>query len=211
MNADHFRRVQFVTRRFHELQGLRTIIFAVACIAAFWLQPYIRALRYAGPFEATAGLLASFMPFAAALTMPLVDRYYRRRCGSVAATAMDRVRDVGVPLLLIVGGLWIDLIRIGTQSPSAALIAGAVLALHVVVRDWPWRGHYVIAAVACAIGAWLTAVVPSMRADTVQVLARIPVSWLLATYAVTAYFDHRLLLIALPVRRESASLEAAAD
>jgi hypothetical protein len=200
VEPDDLRRVLFVTRRFHQLQGLRTMVFAVACVGAFWLQPYIRELRYAGPTEAFIGLLVSFAPFGAALCVPYVDRYYGRRFGTITATALDRARDIGLPLLVLLAGLWTDLRHGGQNVPSATLVAGTILALHIAVRDWPWRKPYFFVATACGLGAWLTAVVPSMRAETMQEFARISVSWLLATYAIAAYFDHRLLVTTMPLR-----------
>ena len=56
--------------------------------------------------------------------------------------ALDERRKVftafGV-LVLILAGLWIDLSTYGSAKPSGLLVAGALIALHIVWRDWPWR------------------------------------------------------------------------
>ena len=56
-------RIRFVTSRFADLQGLRTLLIVPSCLALFWAQPYLRLLRYAGPGPAAAGPVASVPPF----------------------------------------------------------------------------------------------------------------------------------------------------
>ena len=212
MDPDEVDRIRFVTRRYQDLQGLRQLVILPACLLAFWSQPYVKLLRYDGPVAAGVGLLASLVPLLIVVwTRPLLDRYYRRRFGCVAADRQQRWLDVGPAAALLVTGLWIDMSRLGTSAPSAVLIAGTLLGLHVTIRDWPWRAHHLIPAIGCAIGASATAMVPAMRVDNLQEMLRSPFTILMVSNIVAAYLDHRLLVRTLPPNSgDDAEIEAAA-
>jgi hypothetical protein len=190
--------LRLITQRHRELQGLRALVIMAACLMAYWSQPYMKLLRYSGSVGVMLGLIGTVLPWiiVASLT-PLLNRYYQRRFGRVLTTAQQRWGQAGA-VVLLVGAAWFDLATVGRAGPSAVLIAGAAIALHVVVRDWPWRAYHLVAALACGLGAWLTATLPAMRIESDQDVLRISLSILLLSNFVPAWLDHRLLATALP-------------
>src|SRR5688500_761153 len=166
MTSQDFERIRFVARRYPELQGLRLIILMPTLVAIFWAQPYIRLLRYAGPVEAFIGLVASVLPLLVAMaSREYFNEYYGKRFGRIAAAADHRAKAWGPPVLLLFTGRSVEAGGPGTDAPSFVLIAGALIALHITVRDWPFRAHYRPAAVACGVAAWLPTAIPAMRVD----------------------------------------------
>jgi hypothetical protein len=184
--------VRLVTRRFAELQGLRHAVVVVTVLALVWSQPYLKLLRYAGPGPAILGLLLSVLPCAVVLAARhWFNQHYRRRFGRVDVTETNL--DALASLALFGVALWIDAAR-ATARPSAVLVAGALTALHVVMRDWPWRTHHLFAAVSCSLAAWLTAAVPTFAISGSQDVLRIALTIVLLSSLVPAWLDHRLLV-----------------
>lgn len=211
MDAADLARIRFVTARYRELQGLRNLAVVPGCLLLFWFRPYLRLLRYAGPFEALAGLFLSVLPCLLVVMLhPLLDRYYARRFGSVASPG-PWSRDMVAWAGLLGIGVWIDTSNFGTPQPSATLIAGGMVALHIAVRDWPWRRYYLGTAVICGAAAWLTAVTPALHADDLTSYLRIPLTMLLSAHAVAAFLDHRLLVRALPMNPDGHAEALVAD
>ena len=210
MTSQDFERIRFVARRYPELQGLRLLILMPTLVAVFWAHPYIRLLRYAGPVEAFIGLVASVLPLLVAMaSREYFNEYYGDRFGRISAAAEHRAKDWGPPVLLLFTGISLEASGPGTGAPSFVLIAAALIALHITVRDWPFRAHYLPAAVACGVAAWLPAAIPAMRADNLPDIARISISLALALFVVPAYFDHRLLVRTLPSNPDAAAASAA--
>lgn len=211
MDPREFARIGFVARRFSELQGLRLVALAPAMLGAIWAQPYIRLLRYAGPIEAVAGLLASVLPLVLALgSRAYFDAYYRNRFGSVASTSEHRVRDWGPPVLLLFAGICLELNAPRDGVPSFILLAAALIGLHITVRDWPFRRHYLVAGMACGMAAGLPVLLPAMRGDTLPEIGRTSISLALVLFILPAYLDHRLLVRTLP-RNPAATLGQAGE
>jgi hypothetical protein len=200
-------RIRFVARRYPELQGLRLLVLAPTLVAAVWAQPYIRLLRYAGPLEAFVGLVASVAPLLIAMaSRAYLDAYYKDRFGNVATTTEHRAKDWGPPMLLLFVGISLDLSGPSPGAPSFVLIAASLIALHITVRDWPFRRHYLPAAVACGLAAWLPAAMPAIRVDSLPDIARNSISLALVFFVAPAYLDHRFLQRTLP-RNPDAALE----
>ena len=144
MDPRELLRIAFVTRRFADLQGLRTIAYGAALLVGVSIQAGF-------PRDASSPMLglvmfASLFGGAARITL---DRYYRRTFGALAAT----VTTYALLPDLVVSGLMLDAmlvmgdIRIG--------IGGIVLfglCLRILIRDWPHRPHYAI-GVAAGVGA----------------------------------------------------------
>ena len=203
--------VRFVARRFTDLQGLRLLVLVPVLVAGFWAQPYIRVLRDAGPLEAFAGLVVSVSPLLIAIASRVYfNAYYRDRFGSVAAAGQQRVRDWGPPVLLLVAGIWLEVSAPLDAIPSFILLAAALIALHIAVRDWPFRRHYLVAGMACGVAAWLPALLPGMQADTLPEIGRTSISLALVLFILPAYLDHRLLVRTLP-RNPAATLGQAGE
>jgi hypothetical protein len=192
-------RIRFVTSRYHDLQGLRGLAIFAACLCAFWARPYLELLRDSGTVAAAAGFFLSFAPWVMVLFMrPFLDHYYSERFGTVAAGLRQWSFDKIGWALLLAAALWIDMRTLGLARPSAVLVAGSLIAIHIVWRDWPWRPAYLAVAVVCAVGAWLTAVSPAFRIGNLDDLLRISLTTMIGAHAAAGLLDHRLLLRALP-------------
>lgn len=199
MDGFELARIRFVTSRHRELQGLRQVVIVLACLFSFWSRPYVEGLRYFGRFEAVVGLFLSVLPLLVTLAArPWLDGYYGRRFGSVAGSASPWSRDsIGWGLLLVAGAS-ADIATYRQGPPIAFLIAGALVALHVVVRDWPMRRHHLLTAGLCASGAWLFASRAGWQITSLDALVRGPFSVMILAHMVGACFDHRLLVRTLP-------------
>ena len=212
MDATDLARIRFVTSRYRDLQGLRGLAILVACLSAFWARPYLKLLRDSGFVDAAIGFFLSFAPWIFVLaTRPFLDHYYRERFGTVAAGLRQGSLDKIGWAALIVAGVWIDMSTLGAAKPSAILVAGTLIAVHIVWRDWPWRPAYVGTALVCGIAAWLTAVSAAFRSDDLQDLLRVPLTIMIAAHAAAGVFDHRLLLRALPRNSDAHADEPVAE
>jgi len=199
MDEAHLARIRFVTSRYHDLQGLRGLAIFAACLCAFWARPYLELLRDSGAVHAAVGFFLSFAPWVMVLFMrPFLDRYYSERCGTVAAGLRQWSLDKIGWAVLLAAALWIDMRTLGVAKPSAVLLAGTLIAVHILWRDWPWRPAYVVTAIASAVAAWLTAVSPAFRIGDLDDLLRVSFTIMIGTHAAAGVFDHRLLLRALP-------------
>ena len=213
MDEAELARIRFVTSRYRDLQGLRQVAIVPLCLMLFWLQPYLRLLRYQGPVEAIAGLILSVLPcLLIAAVHPLLDRYYARRFGSVAASEFWQWDTVG-PAVLLIGGVLADAFVVGHRGPSATVVALGMLSLHTVVRDWPWRAHHLLVTFACVAGTWMGMVLPippgDVAAGELTAFLRITLTSVLFAYGAAGYLDHRLLVRTMPVHPEaSAELDA---
>jgi hypothetical protein len=212
MDAVDLARIRFVTSRYHDLQGLRGLAILAACLSAFWARPYLELLRDSGTADAALGFFLSFAPWIFVLAIrPFLDHYYRERFGSVAAGFRQWSPDKIGWAVLIAAGLWIDMRTLGSAKPSAILVVGALIAIHIVWRDWPWRPVYVVTAIVCAVAAWLTAVSPALRIDNLDDLLRVSFTIMIAAHTAAGVFDHRLLLRALPRNRDAQADEPIAE
>ena len=83
-------------------------------------------------------------------------------------------------------------------SSASRTTAGAGVALHITVRDWPFRAYHIAVAIVCTVGAVLIAagVVVVRNAD--ELLQR-PISLMLAAQLIASALDHQLLSRTLPL------------
>ena len=158
LDARELRRIAFVTQRFVELQGLVPAMFG-----ALLLFDTMGALVAGGPARLSDAMQPLMLPaiFMGALT-PFLQASYRRTFGDVVSTWHQKLLG-GLPTTVILVGGVIDMgFEFGTRSgPSFAAIALAAYSIAVLVRDWPWRPHQLIAASAGVAGAIVTAAVPA--------------------------------------------------
>ena len=212
MDAADLARIRFVTSRYHDLQGLRGLAHLAACLSVFWSRPYVELLRYSGPIPAVVGVFLSVAPWILLLAVrPVFDRYYSERFGTVAAGLRQWSPDKLGWAVLLMAGVGIDMSALGSARPSATLVAGALIALHIVWRDWPWRPAYLGTAIACTVAVWLTAVSPTFRIDDLDALLRVSVTIVIGTHVAAGVFDHRLLVRSLPRNSHALADEPTAD
>ncbi len=186
------------------MQGLRQLAILPATLIYFWSRPYVESLRELGSTQAAAGFVLSVVPWLLVLTAhPLMDRYYAGRFGSVAGGVRQWSADKIGWTVLIVGGLWFDVSTYESAKPSGLLVAGALIAVHILWRDWPWRSFYLVPAIGCAAAAGLTASTAAFRVNDLDAVLQGPFTIMLGTHAVAAFFDHRLLLRTLPRNPEA--------
>ena len=186
LNADAIRRVAFVTRRFHELRGLLPAVFGAALILAtiaeqaagapegyqYWaLQPLLFAnVMY------TFGFVA-------------LDRSYRQAFGHPVGTAWQRNAAGLFIFTVLIGGLIDSFLPRSVSLMACALTAYGAW---IVVRDWPWRIHFVAAVASGMTAAAVSALAPSGQ-DPLRVYALVGVAMV-----VTGLCDHRLLAASMP-------------
>jgi hypothetical protein len=211
LDASDLARIRFVTSRYRQLQGLRQLAIVPPCLLLLWFQPYVRLLRYLGPWEAMAGLILSVVPMLMiAGAHPLLDRYYTRKFGAVAPDAVAR-RDSVLQGVLLSAGILIDgFVLAGQRGPSATVLALGILSLHIGVRDWPWRAHHLIVTMVCAWSTWVTIGAPASPHELPAWL-RNALTTVLCVWAVAACLDHRLLARAMPPHPESRADDLAPD
>ena len=194
MDESGLARIRLVTRRYRELQGLHGFATMAVLIGSFWAQPYLRLLGQLGKWEATAAFVLMAVPWMSiAAAHALLSQYYARRFGHVAVDpGLASYRDQIAWAVLLGAGAWLDLARVPSTPPIAALAAGAGIALHITVRDWPFRAYHIAVAAVCAVGAVLIAagVVVVRNAD--ELLQR-PISLMLAAQLIASALDHHLL------------------
>jgi hypothetical protein len=210
MDAD-LSRIRFVTSRFRQLQGFRQLAIVPPCLLLLWFRPYLRLLRYLGPWHAAAGLLLSVVPMLMiAYAQPLLDRYYARKFGNLAPAALAR-RDAVVQGVLLIAGVLIDgFVLAGRHGPSATVLALGVVSLHIGVRDWPWRAHHLFVTLVCAWSTWATIGAPASPQELPPWL-RNALTAVLCTWAVAAWLDHRLLTRTMPPHPDACADDLAPD
>src|SRR4051812_29326556 len=108
------------------------------------------------PVTATMGMLTQFL-----------HGSYRRTFGDVVSTWQQKLLAV-LPAMLVVLGILVDMtldFQGARSGPSFAPVAVAAYSITVMIRDWPWRPHQLIAASAGVAGAIVTAAVPAAATE----------------------------------------------
>jgi hypothetical protein len=145
MDQQHLNRIQFLSRRFNELQGLR-VAFTGLCIAV-GLGIYLAAAARPTDNGAMIALLVSFVPVVPG--MAWLNRYYTATFGrQVAQPTPTWWRLAWISLFLFMAYLNARIPSIPAGAPTLSVVA--VAAAVVAIRDWPWRGYYLGAAAAVA-------------------------------------------------------------
>ena len=190
---DAIRRIAFVTRRFHELRGLIPASFGAGLILATFAE---QAAGTAGRWQHWTLHPLIFANIMMTFAFIALDRGYRQTFGHPVATARQRATaglfsgrrpldgGAGGAFAVVVGGM-IDVFL--PRPVSLMATALTAYALWILVRDWPWRIHYLAAVAAGMMGAVVAAGDPSgqgpLRAYLLIGLAML----------VTGLCDHRLL------------------
>ena len=204
MESVDLRRIAFVTRRFGDLQGIRTVVYGAALLVGISIHSLFPR-DYPDPLLSIA-LFASLLGGAARVTL---DRYYGRTFGNLAAQRTWRNPQPGTQFALVpnvvLSGLMLDILLAASLDVRIGLGGVALLAvsLRVVLQDWPHRPHYVIGAVA-GVGAVIVVTLAPPRATsglsldpaTGQYFA-LACGLIGLALAVIGLLDHRQLVLAM--------------
>ena len=146
MDQHRLNGIRFLSRRFNELKGLRVALTG-ACIAT-GLAGYLAAVSRPTDNGALVALLVSFIPVVPGVSW--LNRYYDSTFGRQIPTPTPVwMRFVPLPILVLMGYLNARFPAIPAGAPT--LVVVAVASAVVAIRDWPWRGYYLIASVAVAV------------------------------------------------------------
>jgi hypothetical protein len=192
--------VRLVTRRHRELQGLRTIADAGVMIligAGLSLRTYT-ALAFIVDFVALCGYGWLWWKW----TRHTIGAYYASRVGRVAVRGWGLPVTVTTMVALQFGAICIDL-RVARWA-SVALFAMMLVAVPAwyVVRDWPYRIHWLLPTAAAGIATASFAKVVNHEDATLwwgEFALLIGTALLIA-----GWFDHRLLLRTMTPRESTA-------
>jgi putative Mn2+ efflux pump MntP len=225
---EQLRRIQFVTRYYDWLQGLRFLPVALALLGfATWglLNPGAIGEK---PSRESGMVLAGGLLVALGLYW-VMGQYYRRRFGEVRPSEATRRTRRTMLLTFVVAALAISLgsIALGARGPGEPLpvTQGLVLGGLSLVAYWAWTGcfvHHYLGVAAVMAGAGLlhhlgfnplcpmlhaAEAVSSRRCDVITLHA---VSGL--SLGVLAFLDHRLLVRTLrPTLPEEEASEPASE
>ncbi len=206
---EQLRRIQFVTRYYDWLQGLRFLPLGLALLGfAAW--QLTLPLGDAVPPKVRLAVLSSGVAAALAL-YTVMGRYYRRRFGDVRPSAATKKTRWTMLLTFLVAGLALSqgllLLKAKGSSQPLPIVQGILLGAVAKVAYWAWTGrfvrHYLYVAGAMGVVAVLhqaglnplcallhTEDAASIRrCDTVTFHA----AWGLAIL-VMSVLDHRLLV-----------------
>ena len=215
-------RITFVTRRFADLQGLRSVLLGVLLLVMV-LTASLLPLDSFNPFSHFGGVLGAWFGG----NFVLLEAYYNRRFGRVPLVPWSRfalfealatpdsppsspgpahqnrpaVRPEAWGPFVVMCALAIESMK-SVYYPGGLSLAALALAAHstwVLVQDWRFRPYHVVGVAAGAIGMGLT-LATSM---TVRLYTPLPADIVAAygqTYALVGFalivvglLDHRLL------------------
>ena len=206
MTPADLQRIAFVTRRFGDLQGLRTVAFGAALLVGVTIRDVAREFGDAMLFVAVfAGLLGSG-------ARSTLDGYYRRTFGSTSVrpgvdwrTLPPRSHFMFLPDA-VVSALTMDVMLTAFLDVRIG-IGGIVLfvwCLRTIIHDWPHRAYYAIGAVAGVTAVITISLAPPRLASATQTIdPRISEYLILAcgviglALVVIGLLDHRLLVHAM--------------
>jgi hypothetical protein len=199
-------RIAFVTRRFHELQGLTLVVFGASLILGSVIAHTMPA-GYPGLLLQAWNLPGLFF----VLATVFLQRMYRHTFGQAVSTSRQQFFAMMPVLSLMLGGMIDMFVPTGRPAPSVAALALTSWSIWIVLRDWRWRIHYVVPAAAGIIAAMITATAPPLAdywvaIDPARTTAYLLSFSLLGLGMVTAgLFDHRLLASSLGPRASAES------
>src|SRR5262245_22036377 len=204
MNQDRLERIRLLSRRFHELQGLR-VAFAGAMLALV-----IGGYFALAPEPSNNGAIAALGVWFV-LTVPGVlslNRYYATRFGRQVISAPRHSWRL-VLIWFAYGFVTTFLNERFPEIPAGGPTLGvvALASIWLVIRDWPWRAYYLLATAAVATGFIASAPISGVLAPN---LTLVVMFLLLGTSMVAiGLLDHLLLVKLMKEARESGAAAAA--
>ena len=151
MDQQRLERIRLLSRRFHELQGLRVALAGTAIIIA--VGGYLLAAPVPTNNGAMVAVATSFVLMAPGVWW--LSRYYATTFGR-QVWKPGRFTWLFLPVYFLVASVlhaWIPSIPAG--APTVATVV--IVSTWVACRDWPWRAYYLAAPVAVTITFRLTA------------------------------------------------------
>lgn len=154
-------RIAFVTRRFHELKGLKTASIGFGLLLGCLLQQVTVAggLLHVSLFQV---LVVAGMLYVS--TTRELDARYRETFGDPVASARRKVNSGTLDVVwygIAHAGLLADMYLLATRpGPSMVGLTLASCSLFIVIRDWPRRIHHLAVVAAGLAAALVTAAVP---------------------------------------------------
>src|SRR5688500_3417663 len=163
MREQDLARIAFVTRRFGELQGLRSACFGAMLVAG---TVTVTLVPDAEPLFFIA-MPAQNVMFGAST---VISGYYERWFGRVpgerqVAQSLARVQwdyGGGIALFIVVAAMSVDMLK-SLWYPGGASFGAAALVGYsawIAYRDWPYRLHHVIGIFAGLAGVVVSSSVP---------------------------------------------------
>ena len=187
MDERQLARIRLLSSRFLELQGLR-VAFAGATIAMVF------AVYLASTHPTASGGLAA-LALSFVLMFPgqwWAHQYYARTVGRQVPTPGKRWPLPIVFSVYFLAATYIN--RTYPAIPAGGPTIGVVVlaSLMVAVRDWPWRAHYLLTAVAPVLAFSAAA----LRGDTIDPGMTLSVTLLTTgiSMVIVGLLDHRLLI-----------------
>ncbi|HVL65887.1 MAG TPA: hypothetical protein VM364_01365 [Vicinamibacterales bacterium] len=152
MTEPDLRRIAFVTRRFHALQGLYLATLGAGLIAGTLLWSVMPAEERNVVIQVM--LFGQFVMMGASLQ---IDGYYRRMFGRVPARGLRGGMAAMLPIVLLLGML-ADIVRSfqGTVAPSTTAVGLTVFATLVLATDWRQRPYYLLGLAGGCVAAFLS-------------------------------------------------------
>jgi hypothetical protein len=188
-------RIRYVTRHFHNLQGLSFAALCVPVLAWLWFFAYLDDDRAVRSFQAMGLCLAA--GFYSLWVSHRVREYYGARFGMLR-DAYQLERGLPWVLLFLAAGL-ADLLRLAGGGPSAVLLMATLLGLWRAARGWPWRAHQLLLAAIAAYGLFVLPL-PGGGVNP-EIYIRLVLMILFTTAGLCALLDHWLLVRTLAPRR----------
>lgn len=182
-------KLQLVTERFWELQGLRSALLGSVILVGLAVYVLLSLLTdLAGGVSGIIGLVSALLILLPGMVW--LDRYYATAFGRLKPSLAGRRFGMYIVPGVLISAYFIEKVL---RLPVFTLyFAGwGVIGLWVTIRDWPLRKHYLVEAAAAVISAalqWKT--VPHEDLAFPDPLALLVFGLGLA---LTGFMDHRLL------------------
>ncbi len=200
------RRIEFVTARFQELQGLGVAWFSAGLLGGALVQQSLSSAGGGGLYSFHALMVANLLWGACQVDLAL--RYRSTFGAAVGGTGMrDTTWVSGLPMFALMVGVVFDAASLPYRSGASVGALGLALASSfLVARDRLWRLHYLVPVAAGLTGAYITSGVwparfGDLNAGDARAHAMIAAQALAGFGLLTAaLFDHQLLLGAFAPR-----------
>ena len=153
MDRKQLERIQLLSARFHELQGLRAALAGAAI--AVGVGGYLLATAEPTNNGALGALVVSFVPVVPGVWW--LNRYYAATFGRQVFTPKPFVRPALFLLAYTAVGMVLNatIPAIPAGAPTVAVVA--LVSVWVALRDWPWRAYYLLVPAALALAFTVTA------------------------------------------------------